>query len=187
MLKDLSVFETTTSEKDIIYAFTDGGCKNNGKKYAIAGYSVFFTDDESSEYYTLNKSGLVIKDPTNQCAELTAISKCIENIISNQVLFNNKKIIIVTDSIYSINCVTKWSKNWKQNGWKNSKGEEIKNKNLIEQMVENYSIITQTIDLSFKHVFSHTKEPIDKNSMQYFLWYGNKKVDDNINDLLQSN
>lgn len=191
LLKDLSLLEknsiSKSTEEENFYIFTDGGCKNNGKKNAIAGYSVFFNDDLESNYSQFNCTGLILSNPSNQCAELTAILKCLEIINNNKNLFDKKNIIIVSDSIYSINCITKWSKNWKTNGWKTSKGEIIKNVEVIQKLIELFDSISDFCTVKFKHIFSHTVEPQDKNTLQYFLWYGNNKADQNVNLLLENN
>jgi ribonuclease HI len=188
--KDFSLLEkknTNQEESNTIYIFTDGGCKNNGKKNAVAGYGVFFSDDTSSNYFDFNTNGLVIQDPSNQRAELTAILKSFQIINDNKSLFENKDIILVTDSIYCINCITKWSKNWKSNGWKTSKGEPIKNQDLIQEIIGLFESNQNFCKIQFKHVFSHLKEPEEKNTLQYFLWYGNKRVDENISQILDRN
>lgn len=184
---DIKSINLDSDSRSDIYIFTDGGCKNNGRKNAVAAYSVHFTEDQNSDYYKFNNSELLTNDPSNQHAELTAIYKCLETIVTNKELFSNKNIIVVTDSVYSMNCITKWSANWKKNGWKTAKGQDIKHKSLIQNIVEHYDDILSFTKLSFKHVFSHLKEPENKESMQYFLWYGNKKVDDNIASLFECN
>ena len=187
LLKDLQIFEKV--EENVVqtdssmYIFTDGGCKNNGKKNARAAYGVFVTDDNGESESPFNKCGLVISNPTNQRAELTAILRCLEILKEQRDSLHQKKIIIVTDSIYSINCITKWSKNWKTNGWRTSSGQQIKNKEIIVEITE--LLDTLQLNVEFKHVFSHTKEPIEKDTLAYKLWYGNYKVDKMINDLLE--
>jgi ribonuclease HI len=189
LLKDLGFEKTNIKEEknDIIYIFTDGGCKNNGKKNAIAAYSVFFNDESESEYFQFNTSGLVIKEPSNQRAELTAILKSFQIIYENKELFEKKNIIIVSDSIYSINCITKWCKNWKLNGWKTSKNEIIKNQDVIQEMVQLYEKLQLICDIKFKHVFSHTVEPSEKDTLNYLLWLGNKRADENVSQVLERN
>lgn len=189
--KDLSLFEkkelVENENNDTLYIFTDGGCKNNGKKNAIAGYSVFFTDDTDSDFFQFNTSGLVIQEPSNQRGELSAILKCFNIISENKNLFQSKNIVIVSDSIYSINCITKWCKNWKSNGWKTSKGESIKNQDLIQEMTSLFDEMQSLCKVQFKHVFSHLKEPTEKNTLQHFLWYGNKRVDENVSIVIERN
>jgi ribonuclease HI len=183
IINDLGIVEPP-KESNELYIFSDGNCKGNGKKYAKAGYSVFFTDNNESQYFKFNKTRLVVSEPTNNKAELSGIKYAFKTISENQELFKDKKNIICTDSMYSINCIDKWSKSWSKNGWKNSKGQEVKNKELIQDILTIKESINPDIKISFKHVVSHTQEPLDKKSLEWILWYGNNKVDSNINELL---
>jgi len=61
-------------------------------------------------------------------------------------------IHIYTDSEYSINCLTKWIKVWKKNGWKTTSDKKVKNTDIIKPIhkyMNKYMII-------FHHVNSHT-------------------------------
>lgn len=62
---------------------------------------------------------------TNQRAELTAVLRALEAIPDTQ------DCELRTDSQYTINCVTSWYKNWMKNGWRNSKGEDVSNQDLV--------------------------------------------------------
>jgi ribonuclease HI len=44
----------------------------------------------------------------------------------------NRDVHIVTDSEYSINCVTVWYKSWERNNWLKSTKEPVLNKDLIQ-------------------------------------------------------
>jgi ribonuclease HI len=189
IMKDLSVLDNFKHVDDTLYVFSDGNCKGNGKKDARAGYSIFFTDNSESPYYKFNTTKMVASEPTNNKAELSGIRRICKTVNENKKLFKNKNIVVCTDSSYSIKCVTLWYKGWVKNNWVTSKKEPVKNKLLIEDIV---SLMDQlktdnNTDIQFKHVFSHTVQPKDKDSMEYFLWYGNNKVDDNINRLLRNN
>lgn len=171
---------------DEFYIYSDGGRRANGKHNAKAGYSVFFTDDKTSPFYNFNTTRLVSSNPTNNKAELSGI-KCIFKIINENLdLFKDyNNLVICTDSMYSINCLEKWYKSWIKNNWKNSRGEDVKNQDIIKKILEYKNTIEMTsITLKFKHVFSHTREPSDKTSLQYKLWHGNNRVDENINKIL---
>lgn len=184
IINDLGILEQLPEISDDLYIFSDGNCKGNGKKHARAGYSVFFTDNIESPHYRFNKTRFVATEPTNNKAELSGIKYAIKTISQNIDLFKDTRNIICTDSMYSINCIEKWSKSWIKNGWKNSKGEEVKNKELIQEIIDIKTSIPENIKISFKHVYGHTKEPSDKTSLEYKLWYGNNKVDSNINELM---
>lgn len=179
--KDLNI-NTDVSD---FYIFSDGGCRSNGKRNAKAGYSVFFTDDQDSPFYNFNTTRLVVTDPTNNKAELSGIKCIFKTINENLDLFKNRNIIICTDSMYSINCLEKWYKSWIKNNWKNSKGEDVKNQDLIKQILEYKTNIDKNdIKTKLKHVFSHITEPSDKTSLQWKLFNGNRIVDVNINKIL---
>jgi ribonuclease HI len=186
LMDDLKYDETST-----IYVFSDGNCKNNGKKHARGGYSIFFPIQPNINYSEFNKTKLVNpeKEVTNNICELSAIRLIFKTILNNIKVFSKEKtLVICTDSQYSINCITKWNINWEKNNWKNSKGESVKNKELIQDIIDKFNQINnKSIKIKFKHVHSHLQEPKNKNSMEYFLWFNNDIVDSNINKMLKLN
>ena len=48
----------------------------------------------------------------------------------------DRDVTIITDSQYSINCVTKWYVQWRQRNWKNSAGKPVENRDIIENLLE---------------------------------------------------
>lgn len=188
ILKDLEEFQTkeNITRDNKVYVFTDGNCKNNGKQNAKAGYGVFFTEDESSPLCKFNTSGLVLVEPTNQKAELTAIYKLFTILHENVDIFTQKHIIVCTDSQYSIKCITDWSKKWLENNWKTSKGAQVKNAEIINNIIQiKTQLESNGIEIGFKHVFSHQPPPTETNSLEYTLWKGNCVVDAIINENLK--
>ena len=155
-------------DREIIY--TDGSCINNGKKNARGAYGIFYSKNDLR-----NKAEKLTGKVTNNIAELTAILECLKT------LTPLGKYYIVSDSDYSINCITKWSKGWSVNGWKTSKGKDVLNKGLIQEIVR----LMETLNVKFIHVNSHQDRPKDKKSMEYRLWYGNYMVDKMCNELAQ--
>jgi len=165
----------------LLYIFSDGNVKGNGKKNSKGGYSVYF--GEKLPFSQFNTTMIEINQPTNNKMELSAIKYIFNTLFENPKVFKDINIVIISDSQYSINAITKWSDNWIKNGWKNSKGEEVKNKELIQDILR---LKNKTSDnLEFKHVFSHQKEPKDKDSLEWFTWNGNNIVDTNINKMLE--
>lgn len=171
-------------KKKQLYIFSDGNVKNNGKKNSRGGYSIYF--GENKPYCSFNKTSLDESEPTNNKLELLGIKNIYKTIYKNQDIFKNTDNIICTDSQYSISCLTKWCDNWIKNNWKNSKNEEVKNKELIQSILIIKDVIPEDIKITFKHVYGHTKEPIDKDSLEYKLWRGNNKVDTDINKMLNT-
>lgn len=79
----------------------------------------------------------------------------------------HQDVLIVTDSKYSISCVTVWYITWGENGWLNRSGYPAANKDLVKEirkkMVEREEHGSRTL---FKWVKSHTGES-----------YGNSEAD----------
>jgi len=127
-----------------IHIYTDGSCRNNGYKNAKAGIGVYFGKDDSR-----NVSEMFTDNPTSQRAELYAIIKAIELLTEQE---HKYCVIIHTDSMYSINCITKWCKNWIKNGWRTTTKKPIKNKKLIERL---YYLYNQ-YNVKLEHIRAHT-------------------------------
>lgn len=164
-------------QKEKITIFTDGACTNNGRTSARAAYAVYFPD-----FPDLCISKKLITEPTNQRAELSAILSAIRLIKQNKELFFDKEIVIYTDSMYSVNCITVWSKEWQKNGWKGSNKKPIKNVELISAILDDLKTID--IIIKFEHTFSHTTEP-KGDPIKYKIWLGNKIVDQMASDILK--
>jgi len=148
-----------------INVFTDGSCIKNGSKNSRGGIGVFFGIDSE---YNLSEE-LDCTKITNQVAELTAISRALDILIS----INNKKIVyIYTDSSYCIKIFSEWLKKWEDNNWKKMDGNSILNSELIIDI--NKKLKKQVV--IFKHVKAHTQEP-SKNDPHYHIWYGNNQAD----------
>ena len=136
----------TKNFKNII-VFTDGSCVGNGKKNAKAGIGVHFPCkefDDVSEAFTQSPI-------TNQRAELYSIYKAL-TIITENSEFN--KIIIYSDSLYSIKCMTEWIKNWEKNDWKGSTKKSVLNQDIIKPI--NDILKRHENKIIFRHVKSHT-------------------------------
>jgi len=157
-----------------IWVYTDGSCINNGRKNSRAGIGVYFEDDQ---YHDYNVSIAFKNKPTNQRAELTAIQMALENI--DKIEKENVsfiKVHIVSDSDYSIKCLSKWVYGWIKNDWKTKKKKNVKNKKIIKSIFE--LIESKYKDrIEFIHVNSHREEPINKDSKEWRFWYGNKQAD----------
>lgn len=48
----------------------------------------------------------------------------------------DQEVTIVTDSKYSIDCCEKWYRGWEKNNWMSSIGQPVKNKDLVQAIVE---------------------------------------------------
>jgi ribonuclease HI len=73
----------------------------------------------------------VVQKPTNQRAELMALLEAIR-FAQKQI---GKTVTIYTDSMYAINCTSKWGPSWLKKGWKRDSGEPLLNLDLIKPLV----------------------------------------------------
>ncbi|WQF81373.1 Putative large ribosomal subunit protein bL9/RNase H1 [Colletotrichum destructivum] len=106
--------------------YTDGSSLGNGTAGSVAGVGVYFGPNDPRNVSERLEGEL----QTNQRAELTAILRAF------QLSPLTQPIEIVTDSKYSIKCVTEWYENWEKNKWRTSTNNEVKNKDLIQAVRE---------------------------------------------------
>lgn len=69
---------------------------------------------------------------TNNVMELTALLEALTHVAPNESL------LLRIDSQYVINTVTKWAPGWKRKGWKKADGSPVKNRELVEALLEAY-------------------------------------------------
>ncbi len=70
---------------------------------------------------------------TNQIGELCAVLQAL------RTHRGSCELVIESDSQYAIKCASEWIRNWKRNGWKNSKKEPVKNMQVIKAIDEEIS------------------------------------------------
>lgn len=164
----------------MIKAFTDGSSKGNGQKNCLAGCGVYYPggiksgDNEpisismrlSDAIKQVKYDGLV--HDTNNTGELMAILLAMYNISQKDI-----DLMIYSDSMYCINSIVIWSKGWIKNGWVASTGKPVKNKEIIQRILEERKKFKNVV---FIHVKAHRKAP-PKDSEDYILWYGNDQAD----------
>ena len=132
----------------MINVYTDGSCINNGKENAKAGIGIFFGINDSR-----NVAEEILINPTNNVAEMTAILKVFD--ILKEEIEMEYDIYIYTDSKYSINSFTIWSKSWEKNNWKKKDNKKIKNLELIKK---GYELFNKYNNVELIHIKAHTNK-----------------------------
>ncbi len=137
-----------------IKVWTDGATSKNGRKGARGGVGVWFgLGDPRNVSEPFPHPGCQFEGPaTNQKCELYAIYRCLE-VLQGEPGWRNMRVRIVSDSDYSIKCITVWAKNWIRNGWKNAKGNMVANQGIIKAIL-NMRAFFESVE--FTHVNSHT-------------------------------
>lgn len=105
-----------------ISIFTDGGYRQSKN---VGAFSYILTYLNNTKEYSQAEY-----DTTNNIQELKGILYGLR-----ALKVTNIPIIIYSDSMYSLNSIFKWSHNWKKNGWKTSDKKDVKNKELIIEIL----------------------------------------------------
>ncbi|MEI6443541.1 MAG: ribonuclease HI [Nostocales cyanobacterium ELA583] len=121
--------------------YTDGACTGNPGPGGW-GTVVYFNDG------SVHEMGDSSQHTTNNKMEMQAAIAALEFFKSSQ---QTQPITLYTDSKYVIDCVTKWVKGWKKNGWKKSDGNPVLNQDLLEILDQLNSQLVQ-----WQHVKGHS-------------------------------
>lgn len=135
---------------DELYVYTDGACMNNGYKNACAGIGIFFGKNDPR-----NVSKRIDGKQTNNVAELLAIIEAYP-IIKKDVLLG-KRVTIVSDSTYAIQCATTYGEKNHKSNWE----KEIPNKELVKEI---YNLYKNHNNVSFMYIAAHTNKQ-DRHSI----------------------
>lgn len=173
--------EKWTTIDNEIYIFTDGSSRKS-KEYFNSGLGVYigFNCTNVKEQYN-NKTN-------NQC-ELMAMDYAFKLIVRyyREIIQLGRQIKIVSDSEYSIKACSIWLSAWKNNNWKTAKGEDVKNKEIIEsidgsmlriKLINSKLNTDKKIKVKLIHINSHQPCPdINNDKNGYAIWFGNYVAD----------
>ncbi|KAJ8270995.1 hypothetical protein GJAV_G00121590 [Gymnothorax javanicus] len=127
---------------DAVVVYTDGCCSSNGKTGARAGIGVYWGPD-----HPMNVCERLQGRQTNQRAELQAACKALEQARDGNI----KKLVLYTDSKFTINGITSWVKNWKSNGWRLKSGGEVINRQDFEKLDK----LNEDLEVVWLHIPGH--------------------------------
>ncbi|MGF1684548.1 ribonuclease H family protein [Photobacterium makurazakiensis] len=125
--------------------YCDGACDPNPGR-AGSGIAVYHSDQLAELWY-----GLYNPNGTNNTAELNALHQAL--LLADRALQQGKSVHILSDSQYSINCISVWAYSWKKKGWKRKDPGDIKNLEIIQSAHELYDKLKAKVTLS--HVKGH--------------------------------
>ena len=123
---------------DKVIIYTDGACSGNP---GPGGWGSILMMGENRKEISGGK-----KDTTNNVMELTAVIEALK------LLKRPCKVDLYSDSAYVVNAfLQNWIWGWIKNGWKNSHKEEVKNKELWQELLS----LTKIHDVTFHKVKGH--------------------------------
>ncbi len=128
-----------------INIYCDGACSPNPGKSGT-GMAVYQKQKLIELWY-----GLYLPMGTNNTAELNGMLAAFK--YAQVHIKQGKTVQVLSDSKYSIDCITKWAKGWQAKGWTRGKGEEIKNLEVIKQCFALYKSLKSNLIIS--HVKGH--------------------------------
>ena len=121
----------------MIKIYADGSCLSNPGN---GGWAAIIIKDDKITEISGNE-----KNTTNNRMELLAPISALSKIEDKE------NIEIYTDSKYVKQGITEWINNWKSNGWKTSKKEDVKNKDLWTKLDE----LNNSLDVQWNWVKAH--------------------------------
>jgi uracil-DNA glycosylase len=169
--RDIGASDPVPTDSGSVYIFTDGGCKSNGRRDAVASYGCYITDGKR---VVINHGVVPATDlglaytASNQRGELTAI---LVGLYLAAERYSATSVKIVSDSEYSIKCISTWGPKWLRLGQLDDK----KNLDLILPAIGKLRALQKNAKVEFIHIRSHRAAPTDPAAK--FLWQGNDIVD----------
>jgi len=124
-------------EKPYVEIFTDGACSGNP---GVGGYGALLRSG-SREKEISGCEPLT----TNNRMELIAVIKALE------ALKKPCRVKITTDSNYIVQGITTWIFSWMKNQWKNSRKENVINRDLWERLLD----LSKRHDIAWQWIKSH--------------------------------
>uniref|UniRef100_A0A8D1EEK5 Ribonuclease H1 n=1 Tax=Sus scrofa TaxID=9823 RepID=A0A8D1EEK5_PIG len=134
--------DTFSYMEEFVVVYTDGCCSSNGRRRARAGIGVYWGPG-----HPLNVGIRLPGRQTNQRAEIHAACKALELAKAQNI----SKLVLYTDSMFTINGITSWVPGWKKNGWRTSTHKEVVNKEDFQELER----LAQGMDVQWMHVPGH--------------------------------
>lgn len=111
-----------TRQSILVEIFSDGACSGNP---GPGGYG------------TILRHGKHVKELSGYAAETTNNRmEMLGAIVGLEALKRSCRVCLTTDSQYLVKGMTEWIEGWQRKGWKNSKKEEVANRDLWERLLE---------------------------------------------------
>ncbi len=113
-----------------LHAYADGSCfHNNGTRRPIGGIGVYVDEGHPENVGRSVREGRI----TNQNMELLAAHMALQAVA--HMWQPGDSAVLYTDSIYVMNCMTKWIKLWELNGWTTKNKRPVQNGDVLRAML----------------------------------------------------
>ena len=138
--------------------FTDGACSENP---GPGGWAAVFNTESKCYYISGNEI-----ETTNNRMELKAVIEAFKNILEKAKVTNEFEIF--SDSAYVVNAINnRWIEVWQKNNWKTTKGDDVKNRDLWEELCKaRQEVLQRNITVTIIKIKGHAgnsfNELVDK-------------------------
>lgn len=95
---------------------------------------------------------------TNNIGELTALLELLED--TAEAGFADQDLVVLADSQYVINSVTRWMPNWRARGWKKADGKPVANLQLMQDL----DAALRGRNVRFEWVKGHAGHPLNEEA-----------------------
>ena len=139
----------------IIKFYVDGGCRGNGQPGAIGVAAAVRQYRNGREMYRTRQLDTYNYNATSQRAEIFAIILALEwamEAYENSNTSPRIKVIIHSDSRYTVNCMNKWPAKWSNNGWTTSAGGSVANQDILQEAIEAENRVLDVGNVVYKRV-----------------------------------
>jgi len=126
--------------------YTDGACSGNP---GPGGWAFVLV----AEGNVISRGSGGASQTTNNQMELTACIKALESVKGSQESFT-----LHSDSEYTVKAINEWHKGWIRRGWKNSKGDPVKNQDLIKTILR----LNADLDVRWKWIKAHNGDQFNE-------------------------
>ena len=127
----------------MIKIYTDGSCIGNP---GSGGWAAIIINNGKKAQIKGSK-----KNTTNNQMELLAPIKALKKIPKGS------KVQIFTDSKYVKLGISEWIHNWKKNGWKTANKQQVKNKELWEEL----DLLSSEFEIRWSWVKAHSTDKLN--------------------------
>lgn len=124
--------------------FCDGGCDPNPGPSGT-GMAVYTKGKLHETWYGHHEY-----EGTNNRAELFGMLRSldyVENLLKDGLVSTKNRAVICCDSQYAINCIIKWSRSWRKNGWMTKSGSPVQNREIIEAANDKFITLNNVVEI----------------------------------------
>lgn len=156
----------------VVKIFSDGACSGNGQgNNCPGGYGTILQAFQDGTMIAEREYSQGYLNTTNNRMELRGVIR------GFQELKKPSTVEVISDSKYVIDAFNQnWVVNWQKNGWRNSKKEAVKNRDLWEQLLD----LMDGHVITFTWVKGHNSHPENErcDKLAVNAYNGNDLIED---------